>query len=929
MLPRREILDLGLTWATESMRMEREAPPPTTRRMRLSTRFDMPTVSSHRYAASLDEGQRVAKLPDETHHPREPITFESRRATTPPMPPSPNLGPGDEMRREPFLTPPSTGSRRRRRQRGVSPQPTTPRNTNQDTTNETAAKERLSGPSLLISATEARLLPQGSSAVPSPTPSAQGGRGILYRLICLDGGKETFRYSWEPFKGLQRDDREMQERRDLAVLDIDDMVEGDHLANPPRKSQLRHSFSNEDPADFNINIDFRVRTTHPTGIRIHSPHIQNVLRALIRYYPGFNVQDSEIYFTYPFKELFHYWDDLQHVLRHGRDKGASEVIVRNPDTGSEVSIACCLTTCEHLETLLTAPPVQDAWDKIVKPELDLYHTGRASYDFLWLLFKPGEIVFSQTRGNGKKLAGFVVMRVAHLSRNKAKSPLSDPHPADRWELALWNLAYHNGRLRRRAHIVYVHRFYGERAIADLPAFPIKFAPNQEVLRAHLIERGKRYHRIICDEQSYMRYHGTVIAKKAYHYQGEIVVDYQSYKLEALDSPNMEVPDVLGEEPEDLRGEPLFSKFNDMECSAANELEPAQYLLLPAYVLGFALGKREWAMFDMSFVEDLEVDKNPMKYLIMNPEKRRMIEAAAGRPREGTALKPWTTNWNADFIEGKGRGQVIFLHGPPGTGKTMTVELIAKKTRRPLLHLSVAELGTEEVQMEKRLMRWLDRATIWGSIVLIDEAEVYMEQRQSGHISRNALVTAFLRTMEYFPGLLFLASNSIGLFDEAIMSRIHLAVRYERPTDADRTDIWRRLFDKLEQDQRRDAEARERAPEKSKVSVVGAKPTIIILSSARDVVLSKNQYATNFQLNGRDIRNLLLSAISLARYESHNEAADREPVTEIEVTAKHLETVLQNKEEFNNDYKEATGSYPDQMAAERFFRAESKELGKKQ
>jgi hypothetical protein len=34
----------------------------------------------------------------------------------------------------------------------------------------------------------------------------------------------------------------------------------------------------------------------------------------------------------------------------------------------------------------------------------------------------------------------------------------------------------------------------------------------------------------------------------------------------------------------------------------------------------------------------------------------------------------------------------------------------------------------------------------------------------------------------------------------------LAVRYERPTDAERTDIWRRLFDKLEQDQRRDAEA---------------------------------------------------------------------------------------------------------------------------
>jgi len=57
-----------------------------------------------------------------------------------------------------------------------------------------------------------------------------------------------------------------------------------------------------------------------------------------------------------------------------------------------------------------------------------------------------------------------------------------------------------------------------------------------------------------------------------------------------------------------------------------------------------------------------------------------------------------------------------------------------------MRLSAADLGTEEVQMEKRLMKWLDRATIWGAIVLIDEAEVYLEQRQSGHISRNALVT---------------------------------------------------------------------------------------------------------------------------------------------------------------------------------------------
>ncbi|KAL2690174.1 hypothetical protein Neosp_004243 [[Neocosmospora] mangrovei] len=254
------------------------------------------------------------------------------------------------------------------------------------------------------------------------------------------------------------------------------------------------------------------------------------------------------------------------------------------------------------------------------------------------------------------------MSITHLSFNKTDSPLVDPHPADQWELALWNLAYDNGSLQRRARTVHVNRFYGPKVITELPAFPTKFAPDQEATRSQLIERGKRYYRIICSQQSYMRYNGLVISDKPYLYKGEIIVDHQSYKVEAMDYPSLAGPSILGEEPQDLGGGPLFSKLNGMECSAATELDPMHYLLLPAFVLGFALGKREWAVFDMNFVEDLVVDSNPMKYLIMSPEKQDMIEAVAGSPREGTALKPWTTDWSADFIEGKGRGQVIFLHG---------------------------------------------------------------------------------------------------------------------------------------------------------------------------------------------------------------------------------------------------------------------------
>ncbi|KAI1388100.1 uncharacterized protein F4822DRAFT_430855 [Hypoxylon trugodes] len=202
-------------------------------------------------------------------------------------------------------------------------------------------------------------------------------------------------------------------------------------------------------------------------------------------------------------------------------------------------------------------------------------------------------------------------------------------------------------------------------------------------------------------------------------------------------------------------------------------------------------------------------------------------------------------------------------------------------------------------MERCLTRWLGRATTWGAIVLIDEAEVYLEQRQSGHINRNALVTAFLRTMEYFPGLLFLISNGIGLFDEA-----------------------RSLFDKLEEDRTIVKERNQAASAIEGQPKEQVKPEIIIPGTTRDVALSRNQYALNLQLNGRDIRNILLSAISLARHESARSSSNGKPPKVIKVTAEQLERALKNKESFNDDFKRATGSYPDQMAAEKFMRAES-------
>ena len=100
-----------------------------------------------------------------------------------------------------------------------------------------------------------------------------------------------------------------------------------------------------------------------------------------------------------------------------------------------------------------------------------------------------------------------------------------------------------------------------------------------------------------------------------------------------------------------------------------------------------------------------------------------------------------------------------------------------------------------------------------------------------------------------------------------MSRIHLAIRYDRPSDDQRKEIWRSLFDKLEDDQRLESLERRRGRTPSGLKAQAqeeTKPVIIIPQTTRDVALSKNEYAADMKLNGRDIRNSKLYHLNASK-----------------------------------------------------------------
>lgn len=143
----------------------------------------------------------------------------------------------------------------------------------------------------------------------------------------------------------------------------------------------------------------------------------------------------------------------------------------------------------------------------------------------------------------------------------------------------------------------------------------------------------------------------------------------------------------------------------------------------------------------------------------------------------------------DVIQGKGKGIIMLLSGPPGVGKTLTAESVAENMHVPLYIMSAGELGLSPGQVESTLREVLEMIAKWNAILLLDECDVFLEARSAHDLERNKLVSIFLRVLEYYEGILFLTTNRIENIDLAFQSRIHVSMAYPDLTKESRKHIW--------------------------------------------------------------------------------------------------------------------------------------------
>ncbi|KAL3306692.1 P-loop containing nucleoside triphosphate hydrolase protein [Colletotrichum asianum] len=349
-------------------------------------------------------------------------------------------------------------------------------------------------------------------------------------------------------------------------------------------------------------------------------------------------------------------------------------------------------------------------------------------------------------------------------------------------------------------------FSGTRTITELPIYPIKYHPDAYQLLKSLRVRGSEFSRLCSGG-----FKAPLIQQNSgshIYYNGpfwELFNQDSGRRPGNFRSPRAAYPapaPIPGPPPEDTTA--LLSTFLGPPTSEVSIILSSDKF----QITRFTLTKRVWGFFLVSHVGKIRWNEQAYDSLHLESQRKDAVLRLVREHRLGKSLFD-------DVVVGKGRGLVFLLHGPPGSGKTMTAEVVAESLQCAVYYTSGGELGLEMWEIESNLRLIFKRMQRWGAVLLFDEADTFMAQRSRDSIERNALVSSkssinfvdllqnpnwfdfvvLLRMLEYQSGILFLTTNRIADFDSAFFSRIHVRLEFEKPQTPQRTLIWTKLAER--------------------------------------------------------------------------------------------------------------------------------------
>ncbi|KAF2093447.1 putative AAA family ATPase [Rhizodiscina lignyota] len=399
----------------------------------------------------------------------------------------------------------------------------------------------------------------------------------------------------------------------------------------------------------------------------------------------------------------------------------------------------------HIKLLHTV--LEPELKEIIDEKNDLIKNGVMTFDMVYTLFEPGVLVYNRQDGHDR------IFKLVDSAYGQNQCGRYFQLRCDYVDFDGENFGYQQTSLM-------IHDFRGTTPITRLSVLPLSYVPKKESVEATVLTRGHLF-------EKYAGYH------------------FKAYDGIAID-PGMWGPIKYTVNSRVIIDTYAYNRFNPNR-KINTKLTDEQRLLCMHTVRGYSLRDKKWLTFYLNAIHEIEWNESAFTSLVAPPEQKELILAFAQ-----TQAKNKAQGFD-DVIAGKGRGIIMLLSGPPGVGKTLTAESVAEAMKVPLYTMSAGDLGTDPQGVENALKTILEMSTKWDAVLLLDEADVFLEARSTHDLERNKLVSIFLRLLEYYEGILFLTTNRVDNIDAAFESRIHLSLDYPELDIDSRKTVWRNFL----------------------------------------------------------------------------------------------------------------------------------------
>ena len=158
------------------------------------------------------------------------------------------------------------------------------------------------------------------------------------------------------------------------------------------------------------------------------------------------------------------------------------------------------------------------------------------------------------------------------------------------------------------------------------------------------------------------------------------------------------------------------------------------------------------------------------------------------------------SWGFGSRVGYGKGLIALFSGPPGTGKTMLAQLIAKALDLDIYQVDLAQVLSKWVgETEKQLAKVFDQAERAHAVLLFDEADSLFakrtEVRSSNDRYSNLVVNYLLQRLEQYDGVAVMTTNKEAQLDDALQRRLTMHLHLDIPDVPERERLWRSFIPK--------------------------------------------------------------------------------------------------------------------------------------